>query len=615
MLFSSKFFRPVLPTNPVNTDAKMDFTLAKKELHVLLETMRTILDSNRHLLRYLQTFDQQEVAPQTISKKRKSETQEPYYDKFSKKELAQAKTVLEKYKILNTTIKKSLKTLANSKDITNEIIANVTAEIQQLLIEIRLLPKQIYFTPQDKFELKAELDITNLDTLVIDHAELLLNAEESHFIARCCEALSRGSKPLPQPANLRESLQGFMLFPDHFSSVMQKSRDEKFVNNQIPKKTHVIWVGSKLPPRYYENLISLCRRMPRYTINVWTFDDDLFRKVGIGTRKEFGENDPDMPDMALFHDLGFSQNPRIKIRNIRKELYPIIDTIFPENIASLIKHIIRLESMGNADFRNLSAASDLLRLIILLVEGGFYVDADTSAEKLPRISLQDFIKMPNEKLIKQNLLEALVLVINPDFRSKEAYNEIMKKFKEKFSSENSHLWVEFQQRMQAYKQFKQPSESVGFYVMSEDSSKINSAFMGSAVGHPMLYYCIAGYLLKYLRLWIQKPTIGPDDLEDDKLSGVTQVTLLDLKRINKSVIDDVDRRSLTLELGPNSIGDAVDTMKDENVCRISKSIKLPGMSHDSHNTWLDGEEGVRDKRMYSQDTLDLPPNLALRFSI
>lgn len=125
-----------------------------------------------------------------------------------------------------------------------------------------------------------------------------------------------------------------------------------------------------MPQKYYQNSVGISGRATHYPINLWTFDEDVLRNAFLKKTTDKG---------AVLLDLALS--PRIKIRNIRKELFPFIEKHFEPHIAKEIFSIIETESEG---FKNLATVSDLLRDIILLAEGGWYLDTDLEVIRQPK---------------------------------------------------------------------------------------------------------------------------------------------------------------------------------------------------------------------------------------
>jgi hypothetical protein len=118
----------------------------------------------------------------------------------------------------------------------------------------------------------------------------------------------------------------------------------------IPKIIHFIWLGSPIPEKYLINIGTIAALNPDYQINIW-LDDQSRASEGslLGSRYQFRHVD--------------------QIRN---------HAVTPEGARNIYKLTV-----SNAGYKpNFAAASDLLRILILLAEGGVYLDTDTYIEMI-----------------------------------------------------------------------------------------------------------------------------------------------------------------------------------------------------------------------------------------
>lgn len=112
----------------------------------------------------------------------------------------------------------------------------------------------------------------------------------------------------------------------------------------IPKKLHFVWMGKKLPQEYLNNIRSFVSRNPDYEANLWIDKQNSF------------ENPNSIQDVGSLP---------IKIRKL------------DDAIAHLPKELkVTFEKERSGVFPNFAAASDIVRVQILIDEGGIYFDTD-----------------------------------------------------------------------------------------------------------------------------------------------------------------------------------------------------------------------------------------------
>ena len=125
---------------------------------------------------------------------------------------------------------------------------------------------------------------------------------------------------------------------------MSKKRKLSF---EIPRKLHFIWIGSNVPEKYLHNIFSFFSA--DYDITLWTDNENSYCKT--------------------LSELNMSR--KLIIKNI-KTVIEEIHTYMP-NIGALTQCMWR-EMIGL--YYNRAAAADILRLYILYIHGGIYMDVD-----------------------------------------------------------------------------------------------------------------------------------------------------------------------------------------------------------------------------------------------
>lgn len=117
----------------------------------------------------------------------------------------------------------------------------------------------------------------------------------------------------------------------------------------IPKTMHFIWLGSRVPEKYVANIGAIAKLNQDYQVNVWLDDQSSASADAIP-----------------------GQGSRIRH----------VDQILEHAVASEeARAIYRLAVSRSGSRPNFAAASDVLRILILLAEGGVYLDTDTGIDK------------------------------------------------------------------------------------------------------------------------------------------------------------------------------------------------------------------------------------------
>lgn len=120
------------------------------------------------------------------------------------------------------------------------------------------------------------------------------------------------------------------------------------IGEPIPRKIHLIWLGSDIKVEHYKNIISWKVFNPCYEVNLW-----IDKKLLVG--EEFGS---DYKAITQFADMN-----GMRVRDVDEVIYLLID----QNVY--------FNSVVGED-RNWGLASNVLRFVILAYEGGIYADTD-----------------------------------------------------------------------------------------------------------------------------------------------------------------------------------------------------------------------------------------------
>ena len=181
-------------------------------------------------------------------------------------------------------------------------------------------------------------------------AELITDLEE---FASLPSRLKSGILEASQQ-NCREAASRLkMLLPKQYLAETQNDKILPFPGSSacldplcVPQIIHFIWLGSPIPDKYLANIGAISALNPEYQVTIWLDDQS---RAGAGAIRE----------------------PRCKVRHV--------DQILQHAVASEDARSIYRTAVSKSGFRpNFAAASDILRLLILLSEGGIYLDTDTS---------------------------------------------------------------------------------------------------------------------------------------------------------------------------------------------------------------------------------------------
>ena len=132
--------------------------------------------------------------------------------------------------------------------------------------------------------------------------------------------------------------------------------------NAVPTIAHFFWSGSDINPVYLSNVLTFKMHNPEYQMKVWT--DKPAHILNTLSAMEEGD-DPTHRALARRYGGGLSVNQP-------GDLFHDFSIVFPK--AHKVESIFDREL--NGPYRNLAAASDVLRLVATFVHGGLYMDVD-----------------------------------------------------------------------------------------------------------------------------------------------------------------------------------------------------------------------------------------------
>ncbi|WP_347901422.1 RHS repeat-associated core domain-containing protein [Pseudomonas purpurea] len=134
--------------------------------------------------------------------------------------------------------------------------------------------------------------------------------------------------------------------------------------NAVPAIAHFFWGGKDINPMYLSNVLTFKMRNPDYSMNVWTD-----RPSHILSTLSAMESGDDPAHRALARRYG-----QELLISKPDELFQGLAKIFPG--AHKIEALFHREL--NGPYRNLAAASDILRMTAMYVHGGLYMDVDVA---------------------------------------------------------------------------------------------------------------------------------------------------------------------------------------------------------------------------------------------
>ena len=170
----------------------------------------------------------------------------------------------------------------------------------------------------------------------------------------------------PDPAGVVDGLNVFvMLFNNPVNWV------DAAGTTAVPTIAHFFWGGGDIQPHDLANVLRFKELNPEYQIKFWT--EKPSHILNTLSAMETGDGVNRFLANRFGHDLEFEE-PHDLFREF----------------ASISPGAFKLESLfqreSNGPYRNLAAASDILRMVALHVYGGLYMDVDTSTKhKIPTL--------------------------------------------------------------------------------------------------------------------------------------------------------------------------------------------------------------------------------------
>jgi hypothetical protein len=144
-----------------------------------------------------------------------------------------------------------------------------------------------------------------------------------------------------------------------------------YSSTPIPKEIHLIWVGNReIKYAYMSTMLQISEVAIKsnFRINLWINDEkNIIKSL---QRREY---------IAAIEDPKIKKIGAIHIRNINELFLKMkTDPFFQQDdLCKVITSRINRELIG---FHNFAAASDILRYVILVLEGGYYLDTDNTLE-------------------------------------------------------------------------------------------------------------------------------------------------------------------------------------------------------------------------------------------
>lgn len=130
---------------------------------------------------------------------------------------------------------------------------------------------------------------------------------------------------------------------------------------KAPKKMHFIWIGTKIPQKYINNIKTWIETNPDYQAYLWI-------------------DSATVPPAREYDHLSKIE----AIAQAKKAGAEIIDLASPDNqFLQGAKNARWYNDEASGAYANYAAASDILRLEILLKEGGVYIDTDIQPSSTP----------------------------------------------------------------------------------------------------------------------------------------------------------------------------------------------------------------------------------------
>ncbi|RQU48245.1 glycosyltransferase [Burkholderia cenocepacia] len=130
----------------------------------------------------------------------------------------------------------------------------------------------------------------------------------------------------------------------------------------IPLRAHCSWEGAAIPDRYFFNILRFQMLNPKYRVTIWTTRP---MSVFATLERMLGERD------SVYRYAAFHYGNQIAVSNP--------ETLFAQLSPRLWAFFLREKS---GVYRNLPAASDIIRLAAIYQKGGLWLDCDVSVNKM-----------------------------------------------------------------------------------------------------------------------------------------------------------------------------------------------------------------------------------------
>ncbi|MGF6199745.1 RHS repeat-associated core domain-containing protein [Pseudomonas laurylsulfatiphila] len=165
--------------------------------------------------------------------------------------------------------------------------------------------------------------------------------------------------------------------------------------NAVPAIAHFFWGGKDINPVYLSNVLTFKMHNPGYQMNVWT--DRPSHILNTLSAMESGD---DPAHRALARRYGGD----LRI-NEPGEVFEGLAEIFPD--AHKVEALFHREL--NGPYRNLPAASDILRMAATYVHGGLYMDVDVAVRSAiqPLLAPKGFLAYATPRSVANSTIAAL----------------------------------------------------------------------------------------------------------------------------------------------------------------------------------------------------------------
>ncbi|WP_369012212.1 glycosyltransferase [Erwinia pyrifoliae] len=166
--------------------------------------------------------------------------------------------------------------------------------------------------------------------------------------------------------------------------------NENTFANGIPAVIHFTWEGDDISAEDLANILLNTKMAPDFRVYIWTTRSESI----LSTLDKMNNSETNSQYRYLARNFGPSisvKNTRLLYDNLVTKL-DVSNEVFNENIslAGYLSSVFFREINGT--YKNLAAASDIARSVLMYVEGGCYMDVDiicTSLNKLKSVKIPD----------------------------------------------------------------------------------------------------------------------------------------------------------------------------------------------------------------------------------